>query len=156
MICKSVGKYEIWCVDYCIDLIWIEFYQHFIWFASKQMAIWFALRLNNLIWTQLSWRLHNKLTINHRKTAYIIFENSQNQYQFADNFIFIDKTVIDQVFTMKFLGVFIDTYSNWSYRISKLIGSMRPIVGLFFRLSNHIPRKVLTVLYYSLIHSKIS
>ena len=30
------------------------------------------------------------------------------------------------------------------------------IAGLFFRLSNHIPRKVLAVLYYSLIHSKIS
>ena len=32
---------------------------------------------------------------------------------------------------------------------------MRLIAGLFFRLSNRIPRKVLTVLYYSLIHSKI-
>ena len=30
------------------------------------------------------------------------------------------------------------------------------IAGLFFRLSNHIPRKVLAVLYHSLIHSKIS
>ena len=79
------------------------------------------------------------------------------QYQFADNSIFIDKTAIDPVFTIKFFGVFIDTHSNWSDHISKLIGSMRPIAGLFFMLSNHIPRKVfLTVLYYSLIHSKIS
>ena len=73
-----------------------------------------------------------------------------------NNSIFIDKTAIDQVFTIKFLGVFIDTHLNWSHHISKLIESMRPIAGLFFRLSNHIPRKVLTVLYYSLIHSKIS
>ena len=66
------------------------------------------------------------------------------------------KTTIDQVSTIKFFGVFIDTHLNWSHHISKLIESMRPIAGLFFRLSNHIPRKVLTVLYYSLILSKIS
>ena len=100
-----------------------------------------------------NWCLHNKLTINLKKTAYIILKNPQNKYQFANNSIFIDKTAIDQVFTIKFLGVFIDTHLNWSHHISKLIESMRPIAGLFFRLSNHIPRKVLN---YSLIHLKIS
>ena len=78
-----------------------------------------------------NWCLHNKLTINLKKTAYIILKNPQNKYQFANNSIFIDKTAIDQVFTIKFLGVFIDTHLNWLHHISKLIESMRPIAGLF-------------------------
>ena len=46
--------FEIWCIDHCIDLILAAFFQLLlVWFALKQKAIWFALRLKNLIWTQL-------------------------------------------------------------------------------------------------------
>ena len=103
-----------------------------------------------------NWCLHNKLDINLKKTTYTILKNPQNQYQFADNSTFIHKTAIIQVFTIEFLGVFIDTHLNWSHHICKLIENMRPIAGLFFRLSNHIPRRVLTILNNFLIHSKIS
>ena len=87
-----------------------------------------------------NWGLHNKLTINLKKTVYIISKNSPSRYEFAKNSIFLDETAIDQVFTIKFLGVFIDTYLNWSHHISMLIEGMRSIAGLFCRLSNHIPK----------------
>ena len=38
--------FEIWCIDHCINLIWVGFYQRF---ASNWNAIIFALRLKNLI-----------------------------------------------------------------------------------------------------------
>ena len=87
-----------------------------------------------------NWGLHNKLTINLKKTVYIILKNSQSRYEFAKNSIFLDETAIDQVFTITFLGVFIDTHLNWSHYISKLIEGMHSIAGLFCRLSNHIPK----------------
>ena len=96
----------------------------------------------------------NKLTINYEKTSFIIFKNYQNKFSFQLNLKINNKTIAETD-EIKFLGIIIDKNLSWSSQIKKLLSDFRPISGLFFRLSEYTPKKILIMLYNSFIHSKL-
>lgn len=103
-----------------------------------------------------NWCVKNKLTINFAKTNYIILKNPQNKYLFKRDSLKINNTTIAKSDSLKFLGVSIDPYLNWREHISNLLTSLRPISGLFFRICRYLPKKILLLLYNSLVNSKLS
>mgnify|MGYP000439298498 CR=1 FL=1 len=100
------------------------------------------------------WCHNNKLTINTEKTYYTIFKTYQNKSTFDLN-ITLNNIPIKAVEEVKFLGVSIDKNLSWSSHTRKLLLDFRPISGILYRLSEYVPKKVLVMLYYSFIHSKL-
>ncbi len=66
------------------------------------------------------WFRANKLSLNVKKTNYIIFGN-RSKACFDLNFhITIDNICLERVINTKFLGVFVDEDLNWKYHISQI------------------------------------
>jgi len=56
----------------------------------------------------------------------------------------------------KILGVKIDKSLSWNLHIDRLCKKLRPMIGMLFKCSSFLPRKVLIVIYNSFMNSKIN
>lgn len=102
-----------------------------------------------------NWCYSNKLTLNIQKTNFITIKNYQNKATFDKN-IEIFKNRISEKSNIKFLGIIIDSTLSWSNHIDNLRTQLRKVLGLIYQASTCLPRKILILLYNSLINSKIT
>ena len=65
------------------------------------------------------WMKRNKLSVNIKKTNYVIFKSSMKKI--AHNFLFCyGNEILKQENTTKFLGVYIDQHLTWEDHISHI------------------------------------
>ena len=102
-----------------------------------------------------SWFLANRLTINIAKTCYMVFSPHKNISIPNDFTLTINSLLINKVDHTKFLGVIIDDKLSWKEHISAILAHLRRFVGIFYKISFFVPRSILKMLYFSLVHSKI-
>jgi hypothetical protein len=98
------------------------------------------------------WFKSNKLSLNIKKTNYIIFGNkkipkSLNQFQLS-----IDGNILEQVENTKFLGVYIDNKLNWSRHIEHVALKIAKSLGVMNRVRNVLPYSILLTLYHTLVY----
>ena len=82
------------------------------------------------------WFRANKLSLNIKKTNYIMFGNkklsqSSNPFQ-----IKIDDSIIERVQSTKFFGLFIDERLQWSVHINAVCLSVSKALGVLGRVKN--------------------
>ena len=109
----------------------------------------------NTLNTELSklteWLLANQLTINLKKTHYIIFSNSTIHQGNHPN-ITINSQTIDRVAFTRFLGVMIDENLKYKEHIRYIKTKCAKGVGILCRAKKYFTIKTLTDLYYAFIH----
>lgn len=96
------------------------------------------------------WLICNKLSLNIKKTNYIIFRSNKNRKLIENICLTIDGQVINRVQSTKFLGIHIDEHLNFRYHIDQLTSRLSKYSGLFFRLRDYLPLSALLILYRSL------
>ena len=98
------------------------------------------------------WFIANKLTLNLKKTKFMIFSKKRlkkvNQKKFKIN---INNYCIKQVAEMKYLGVILDSKLNWHNHIQYVCTKIAKAAGIIFKIRNKAPLKVLMLLYHSLV-----
>ena len=62
---------------------------------------------------------------------------------------------IKRVNSIKYLGVLIDNKLSWSEHVDYLNLQLARYSGLFTRLRRYVPNQILSLLYYSIIYSRI-
>ena len=95
------------------------------------------------------WLLSNRLTLNVKKTFYMIFSLRKVP---EDTRVTIGSQVLDRQHNGKFLGVILDdklTFREHTDLVSKKVSKL---CGLFFKLKQSFPIHILIKLYYSLIY----
>ena len=101
------------------------------------------------------WFMANKLSLNVKKTNYILFgrkgKNVQEIFCLSINGINIDRVE----FT-KFLGVYIDENLNWKKHASEMSSKISRSIGIMSKVKYILSRKLLKTLYFSLIHSYLN
>ena len=97
------------------------------------------------------WLLANRLTLNIKKTHYIIFTKSKSGPA-TNKDIFISNQTIDRVAETRFLGVIIDEHLNYHSHISHIKSKVARGVGILCRARKFFDSKTLQDLYYSFIH----
>ena len=103
--------------------------------------------------TKLSeWFKSNKLSLNIKKTNYVIFGNkkipkSLNQFQLS-----IDGNILEQVENTKFLGVYIDNKLSWSRHIEHVALKIAKSLDVMNRVRNVLPYSILLTLYSTLVY----
>ena len=98
------------------------------------------------------WFRANKLSLNAKKTNYIIFGN-KNKTCFDLNFhISINGNSLERVFNTKFLGVFVDDALSWKYHVSQISIKVSRNIGILNRVKFLLSQDVLLSLYYTMIH----
>ena len=96
-----------------------------------------------------TWLKVNKLSLNIKKTHYMVFTRNKFRHQLN---IRIDGHPIDEVHKTKFLGVFIDNKLNWKDHVSYLIGKISKGIGMIIKARQYLNKKDLLALYYSFIY----
>ena len=108
--------------------------------------------LCNTLTTDLShvknWLLANKLTLNARKTYFMIFtlKHVPNDIRVA-----IGNHALDRQYKGKFLGLMLDDRLNFSDHIAMISNKIAKVTGIFYRIKDHFPDYIMKQLYYSLV-----
>lgn len=101
-----------------------------------------------------SWFCANKLTINASKTKLMIFHRPNASTLKLS--ISINNEVISQVSNFEFLGVNMNENLSWSKHISNTCSKIASAIGMMHRLRGIFPKNVLTLIYHSLITSRLN
>jgi hypothetical protein len=107
--------------------------------------------INNELLHISNWFKLNKLSLNIKKTNYIVFKNKYSNKPNINLNIKIDDTAIQQVDTTKFLGLLIDSNLSWhshTQHISKIISKYN---GVIRKVRPFLPQESLHTLYNSLV-----
>ena len=117
--------------------------------------------LNNILNNGLNklniWFQTNKLSLNLKKTNYMLFGTRNKTKQFSDEFkLSLDNTEIIQVNAFKFLGVTIDQNLSWKNQIDNLAKKCSSSIGILYKIKNYLPEKALLSLYHTLFLSHIT
>ena len=97
------------------------------------------------------WFKANKLSLNIRKTNYIIFKNRHSNRVYNDIDICIDGINIFRVSRTKFLRVIFDESLTWSNHISNVVNIVSKYSGILYRLKRVLPSDTLFSLYNTLV-----
>ncbi len=116
--------------------------------------------LSNRINEELSkineWLKINKLSLNVGKTKYMIFHNRQRNIDNYTNLTLkLDGQTIQRTSSFNFLGIVVNEFLTWSDHISYISQKINPVVGLLNRLKHQLPRRILQMIYNSLILSRL-
>lgn len=98
-----------------------------------------------------NWFKLNKLSLNIKKTNFMIFKNKYNTKPNLDLKILIDNNNITKVTTTKFLGVLIDDNLSWhshTTHVSKIISKYN---GIIRKIRSFLPEKSVHTLYNTFI-----
>ena len=98
------------------------------------------------------WFKANKLSLNLGKTNYVLFRSRRKSVPPTDHILSIDSIPIAQVYSSKFLGVYIDQHLTWKDHINNISTKVAKNIGILSRVSYLLPAKVKLSLYYSLVY----
>jgi hypothetical protein len=97
----------------------------------------------------------NKLSINTKKTNYIIFKHKQKKLH-RNTHLYFDDQLLEHADITKFLGVYIDENLNWKSHIGHVCNKIAKSVGIIFKSRFLLSAKTKLSLYYSLIYPYLS
>ena len=109
-----------------------------------------AISLNSQLNDISVWLKVNKLSLNVKKTHYMIFTKKRQTVDSLD--IKIDGIGIDKVLHTKFRGVFIDDKLNWKKHISYISGKISRGLGVIIKARMLLSEGSLKTLYYSFLY----
>ena len=111
--------------------------------------------LTNNVNTELikidEWLKCNELSMNIKKTHYIIF-SSKNNIIDDDQHVKINSEPIERVYYTKFLGVFLDSNLNWKKHIEYVSKKISKSIGISCKSRKLLNKPTLVNLYYTFAH----
>ena len=102
----------------------------------------------------VNWVSSNGLSLNLKKTHYMVFSNRRVDYSKIS--LNISGTNIERVTEARFLGVIIDEKLTWCKHITAVRLKMSRYIGIMFKLKRHLPLKVRLQLYHSFIEAHVN
>ena len=102
------------------------------------------------------WLTANKLTLNIKKSNFIVFHPYQKQLAYQPKICMFDNEQnkyvdLESKVYIKYLGVLIDKNLSWKHHIDAIATKISKNVGLIAKLRYYVPRKILLNFYKSLI-----
>ena len=112
--------------------------------------------VNNELKNVCDWLTANKLTLNTKKSNFVIFRPRQKKLEYEVNLNVIDNntntlTSLECKEYVKYLGVLIDSHLSWKFHIDYVASKLSKIVGIIARLRHLVPFNTLLSIYQSLM-----
>ena len=98
------------------------------------------------------WLNANKISLNAKKTEYILFRHKQKLVDFNLKIKLNGKKLYSSSY-IKYLGISLDENLNWKKHISILSSKLRRANGALAKLRHFVPTKILTSVYYAIFNS---
>ena len=113
----------------------------------KTLQVQVALEMKNIE----NWISETKLTINCKKSAFMMICNTSNPN--SDYQISINHNLIDRTNTVKYHGVYLISDLSWKTHIDYLEKRLSKVYGMIYKLHHFVPTRTLKVVYFSMFHS---
>ena len=102
------------------------------------------------------WLIANKLSLNIKKSNYVIFRPRQKHVKYEVNFKIFNHhinsyTPLERKSYVKYLGVLIDENLSWKHHILHIASKISTSIGIIARLRHFVPLSTLQHIYRSLI-----
>ena len=110
-----------------------------------------AQEINNELEKIVNWLALNKLSLNAKKTKFMMFHYKQKSINNIVPKLVINKVAIERVEVFNFLGVTIDQHMTWKPHAQKTAAKIACTIGTMKRLKHFLPQSILRTLYNSLI-----
>ena len=102
------------------------------------------------------WLAVNKLSLNVKKTKFMIFHYRQRVLTENDiPCLMIYNTLIEWVTEFNFLGLTVNEYMNWNSHVKKIANKISRTLGAMNRLKRYLPISAMKLMYDSLILSHL-
>ena len=111
--------------------------------------------INHALVPIFDWFCANKLSLNLKKTNYLIFHHRNRSVQ-TDSCLYIHNMSINRASSCKFLGVIVDESLTWLDHICHVMKKISRNIGVLSRISYLVDMKTSLMLYYALIFPYIS
>ena len=111
--------------------------------------------LNQKLHAVAEWMKSNRLALGILKTNFVLFHSKRLKPYKSLN-LKIDGVNIQEVSTVKYLGVTFDSNLTWKNHVNELCLKLSKTVGIFSKLRYYVNVDILIMLYYSLIYSFLS
>ncbi|MCA9346951.1 hypothetical protein KC960_05680, partial [Candidatus Saccharibacteria bacterium] len=104
------------------------------------------------------WLHANKLSLNVKKTKYIVFGKKVDMetLPLALPALTMNGQSIKRVYSMKFLGVLLDEHLTWQAHINNVEAKVSKSIGIIAKARKYLNLKALKTLYFSFIHPYIT
>ena len=111
--------------------------------------------MNDQLAKVLQWLNCNKLSLNIKKSQYIVFRSIKN-YPNEINTVKINNQTLNKVKSTKFLGVIIDEFLNWAEHINTVKTKISRGIGILCKARRVLKTSTLVTLYYSFVYPYIN
>ena len=101
------------------------------------------------------WLIINKLSLNVKKTKFMIFNHTKKRKGNKEVRIKVAGKLIEQVAEHKFLGVIFDDMLSWKPHINFVISKLNSCLGAVRRARPYLNKPALMAIYYSLMQSRM-
>ena len=105
--------------------------------------------INNELNKISEWLSSNKLSLNIKKTKYMVFHTARRKITYPN--LILNGVSIDRVTQFNFLGLIINSQLTWISHIQHISCKISKIIGVMYRLKHTYPQSVLLLLYNTLI-----
>ena len=96
------------------------------------------------------WFNNNQLSINSSKTKFMIFASKKRHKNLN---VVLNQQTLEQVKTIKYLGVYLDDKLDWSKHINYLESKLAAAAGILCQLRKYTPPKILLAVYHSVAYT---
>ena len=124
-------------------------------FMAGKSALLLEKAINEELEIIASWFQANLLSLNIKKTSYIIFGNNKKTKQVNMN-IKIDDVPVERQYETKFLGVILSSDLKWSVHIDVVICKISKTIGIISKVRHLIPQELTRLLYITLVEPYIN
>ena len=107
--------------------------------------------INNELNKITDWLSSNKLSLNVKKTKYMVFHTIQRHIFYP--ILRINNVDIERVIQFNFLGLILNCNLTWTTHIQHISIKIARVIGIMYRLKHIYPQSVLLMLYNTLIVS---
>lgn len=118
-----------------------------------------AIEIMNLELNKLrEWLLSNKLTLNIKKTKYMIFSSYKKSIHYNEELspVKINNEPLERVKTFKFLGVTLQENLQWNCHVNQTCTKLSKAIAMLHRVKTFLPKKSLITLYNSFFLSHLN
>ena len=110
-----------------------------------------AININKELKEISIWLKVNKLSLNVKKTKFMIFHHRQRNISSFIPDLEIEGHAIERVTDFSFLGLLVDQHMSWETHTNKIANKISRTIGILCRLKNTLAPDILKIIYNSLI-----
>ena len=122
--------------------------------TAKQLDRNFESKMNIELEKIYDWLIVNKLSLNIKKTKYMLFHTINTKFTFVPKLV-INSITLERVENFNFLGLTINENLSWKPHMDKIANKISKSGGVINRMKHFLPTSILRMIYCSTIQSNL-